>query len=78
MIVELIEEKDNAYLLLEDGSRWFIGTPSKPFKKLMEPIQEIVHSIKVKEALEPQEVVELCKSGIRADEIIRLRQAGVL
>jgi len=82
MIVELIEEKEgDVYILLEDGNKWFIGKPGIPFKRFMiptSPIQEIVNSIKVKEALEPQEVVELCKSGIRADEIIRLRQAGVL
>ena len=81
MIVELIEEKDGGYVLLEDGNKWFIGKPGIPFKPFMiptSPIQGIVNSMKVKEALETQEVVELCKSGIRADEIIRLRQAGIL
>lgn len=81
MIVELIEEGDGSYVLLEDDTKWYIEHKGLKFKRFMiptSPIQEIVNSIKVKEALEPQEIVELSKAGLRADEIIRLRQAGVL
>lgn len=81
MIVEIFrDELDTPYVFLEDGSKWYMGIPATT--KLKEYVDNRLQGsyqvVEVPNSLKPEEIVELSKSGIRADEIIRLRQAGVL
>lgn len=68
MIVEVFIEDGSVYYINEDGIRQYLcSKPSMPFKEA-----------KYEEPLKSGEVVELSKSGIRADELIRLRKEGII
>ena len=69
MIVEVfIEGTASVYYIDENGTKSYLcSAPSVPFKEF-----------KYKEPLKSEEVVELSKSGIRADELIRLRKKGII
>ena len=71
MIVELIEKSGSFYIRGIKGTDWYVCA------KGVEDFEEYA-VVAVPNSLKPEEAVELSKSGIRADEIIRLRQAGVL
>ena len=68
MIVEVFIEDSSVYYITEDGVKLYLcSKPGVPFKEA-----------KFEEPLKPGEVVELSKSGIRADELIRLRKEGII
>lgn len=68
MIVEVFIEGASVYYTDENGLRSYLcSAPSVPFKEA-----------KFEEPLKSEEIVELSKSGIRADEIIRLRKEGII
>ena len=68
MIVEVFIEDSSVYYTNEDGVKQYLcSKPVVPFKEA-----------KYDEPLKSEEVVELSKSGIRADEIIRLRKEGII
>ena len=69
MIVEVfIEGTASVYYTDENGLKSYLCiAPSVPFKEA-----------KYDEPLKSEEVVELSKSGIRADELIRLRKEGII
>lgn len=78
MIVELIERSGSIYIRGTKGTDWYVCA-----KGIEEDFEEYAPAnsyqvVEVPNSLKPEEIVELSKSGIRADEIIRLRQAGVL
>jgi len=77
MIVELFEKHDALYIKGIDGVDWHVCSKGIG-DNFVEFTDNRVHGTVIPNALEPQEIVELSKSGIRADELIRLRQAGVL
>lgn len=77
MIVELVEINGCYYIKQEDTCDYYVCATASATKFIQVgviPFDEPRPPMMLK----PEEVVELCKSGIRADEIIRLRQAGVL
>jgi len=81
MLVELYKEEEGEYyILLESGFKWFIDTPSAPFKRFTIQPEGVIEVPNYRElgALEPNQVVELSKAGIRVDDIIKLRQVGIL
>lgn len=68
MIVEVFIEDSSVYYINEDGNKQYLcSKPGIPFKEA-----------KYEEPLKSEEVAELCKSGIRADELIRLRKEGII
>lgn len=68
MIVEVFIEDSSVYYINENGVKMYLcSKPSVPFKKA-----------KYEEPLKSEEVVELSKTGIRADELIRLRKEGII
>lgn len=84
MIVELVKNESGYWQVeLTNGTHWYVGNPPDgsdfvPYTEQLVEAQCKVIEVPRPANLKPEEVVELSKSGIRADEIIRLRQAGVL
>ena len=68
MIVEVFVGEASVYYMDENNVKQYLcATPTVPFKEA-----------KYDEPLKSGEVVELSKSGIRADELIRLRKEGII
>lgn len=68
MLVEVFIEDGSVYYINEDGIKQYLcSKPVVPFKEA-----------KFEEPLKSEEVVELSKSGVRADDIIRLRKEGII
>ncbi len=69
MKVEIFIEGASIYYTTRDNVKLYLcAEPGTPFKEV-EPISS---------ALNSEEIVELSKAGIRADEIIRLRKEGII
>ena len=68
MKVEIFIEDNSVYYIGENNVKQYLCiTPTVPFKEA-----------KFEEPLKSEEIVELSKSGIRADELIRLRKEGII
>ena len=83
MIVELVKNESGYWQLkLTNGTHWYVGNPpdGSDFVPYIEPLVNtpVVAEVLRPTSLNPEDIVELSKSGIKADELIRLRQAGVL
>jgi len=82
MIVEVFDiDTGNPYIMLENETKWYIGNPTTPFKWYdihSSPVQGVISKTIPSGVLSAEEIVELSKAGIRADEIIRLRKEGIL
>ena len=76
MIVELVEINGGYYIKQKNGEDWYVCTTSRAANFIQAGVIPFDEPRPTR--LNPEEVVELSKSGIRADEIIKLRQAGIL
>lgn len=85
MIVELVKNESGYWQLeLTNGTHWYVGNPpdGSDFVPYTEQLVGIecakVVEVPRPTSLKSEEVIALSKSGVKSDDIIRLRQAGVL
>ena len=76
MIVELVEINGCYYIKQKNGEDWYVCATFSASNFIQVDVTPFDEPRPTR--LNPEEVVELSKSGISADEIIKLRQAGVL
>ena len=76
MIVELVKINGGYYIKQKNGEDWYVCPTSRASNFIQAGVIPFDEPRPTR--LNPEEVVELSKSGIRADEIIKLRQAGIL
>ena len=76
MIVELVEINGCYYIKQKNGEDWYVCATFSASNFIQ--VDVIPFDEPRPTSLKPEEVIALSKSGVKSDDIIRLRQAGVL